>query len=222
MPAYAGLRKGSWLALKSSRRARVSIGGVKKRIVIIQGHPDEQGTHFCNALAEAYASGARGEGHEVEMIEVARLDFGLIRTMQQFRDGAPPLSIQEAQDVIRKADHLVFFFPLWLGAAPALLKGFLEQTFRDGFAMQVATKGRGWGRMLRGKSARIVVTMGMPAFVYRWYFGAHGLKSLERSILGFAGVGPIRESLIGRVEDRSVTSRGRWLIRMQALGRAGR
>jgi putative NADPH-quinone reductase len=195
---------------------------VKKRIVIVQGHPDAQGTHFCNALAEAYASGARGEGHEVEIIEVSRLDFPLIRTMQQFRDGVPPPSICEAQDVIRQADHLVFIFPLWLGTAPALLKGFLEQTFRDGFAMQVATHGRRWRRLLKGKSARIVVTMGMPAFIYRRYFGGHGLKSLERSILALAGIGPIRESLIGRVEDRSVTSRGRWLIRMQALGRVGR
>jgi putative NADPH-quinone reductase len=220
--AYASLLKDPWLPLKASRPARLSICGVKKRIVIIQGHPDAQGTHFCNALAEAYASGARGEGHEVEMIEVARLDFALIRTVQQFRDGAPPLSICEAQDVIRRADHLVFFFPLWLGTVPALLKGFLEQTFRDGFAMQIATNGRGWRRLLKGKSARIVVTMGMPAFVYRWYFRGHGLKSLERSILSFAGVGPIRESLIGSVEDRSVTSRGRWLIRMQALGRVAR
>jgi putative NADPH-quinone reductase len=195
---------------------------VMKHIAIIQGHPDEQGSHFCNALAEAYASGARGAGHEIEMIDVARLDFGLLRTMQEFRNGTPPAEIREAQDVIRRADHLVFFFPLWLGGAPAVLKGFLEQTFREGFAMQLDAGGRGWRRLLKGKSARIVVTMGMPAFVYRWYFGAHGLRWLERSILAFAGLAPIRESVIGRVEQRGPLSRGRWLIRMQALGRAGR
>ncbi len=33
--------------------------------------------------------------------------------------------------------------------------------------------------------------------------GVHGLKSLERSILGFAGIGPIRESLFGRIEQAS-------------------
>jgi len=195
---------------------------VNKRIAIIQGHPDPQGSHFCNALADAYASGARGEGHEVDIIEVARLDFSLIRTSAQFRDGAPPVEIREAQDIIRRADHLILIFPLWLGTVPALLKGFLEQTFRDGFAMQFAANGRGWKRLLKGKSARVVVTMGMPAFFYRWYFGAHGLKSLERSVLAFAGVAPIRESLIGRVEGRSTTSRGRWLIRMQELGRLAR
>ncbi len=51
------------------------------------------------------------------------------------------------------------------------------------------------------------------------FFGSHGLKSLERSILSFAGIAPIRASLIGRIDSRSQESRGRWLIRMQALGR---
>jgi putative NADPH-quinone reductase len=64
--------------------------------------------------------------------------------------------------------------------------------------------------------------MAMPASVYRWYFGAHGLKSLERSVLAFAGIRPIRASLIGGVEARSAEYRGRWLIRMQELGGAAR
>ena len=32
-------------------------------------------------------------------------------------------------------------------------------------------------RALRGKTARVVVTMGMPAAAYRWYFGAHDLAN---------------------------------------------
>ena len=195
---------------------------MKKRIAIIQGHPDTRDGHYCHALAEAYASGARGEGHEVQFINVAQLEFPLLRTQEQFRNESPPTEIRDAQSTIRWADHLVFVYPLWLGTLPALLKGFLEQTFRDGFAVQFAPDGRGWKRLLKGKSARIVVTMGMPAMVYRVYFGAHGLKSLERSILAFAGIGPIRENLIGTVDQRTTESRGRWLIKMQSLGRAAR
>jgi hypothetical protein len=63
--------------------------------------------------------------------------------------------------------------------------------------------------------------MGMPAFVYRWYFGAHGLRSLERNILGFSGIGPIRESLVGMVEG-AAARRARWLERLRALGGAAR
>ena len=39
--------------------------------------------------------------------------------------------------------------------------------------------------------------MGMPALVYRWYFRAHSVKSLERNILGFVGIAPVHETLIG-------------------------
>ena len=202
---------------ESSGRAVVS-----KRVAIIQGHPDPTGSHFCNALADAYASGARGEGHEVRMVDVARLDFSLLRTQDQFRNEAPCADIKDAQDTIQWADHLVFCYPLWLGTLPALLKGFLEQAFREGFAMKVRDDGHGWTQLLKGKSARIVVTMGMPAVMYRVFFGSHGLKSLERSILAFAGIAPIRVNLIGRVDSRSQESRGRWLVRMQTLGRAAR
>src|SRR6185369_8585890 len=162
---------------------------------------------------------ARGEGHEVRIIDVARLDFSLLRTQEQFKNETPCEDIRDAQDAIRWADHVVFCYPLWLGTLPALLKGFLEQVFREGFAMKMRPDGHGWTRLLKGKSARVVVTMGMPALMYRVFFGSHGLKSLERSILEFAGISPIRVSLIGLVDTRSQESRGRWLIRMQSLGR---
>jgi putative NADPH-quinone reductase len=191
------------------------------RIAVIQGHPDPEGSHFCNALTDAYAAGARGEGHEVRMVDVARLEFGLIRTQEQFRNEEPCEDIRDAQDTIRWADHIVLCYPLWLGSLPALLKAFLEQVFREGFAFKTRTDGHGWTRLLKGKSARIVVTMGMPALMYRVFFGSHGLKSLERSILQFAGIAPIRVSLIGLVDHRSQQSRGRWLIRMQSFGRRG-
>ena len=102
---------------------------------------------------------------------------------------------------------------------PALLKGFFEQVFRPGFAHR--TDDRGWQALLKGRSARIVVTMGMPALIYRWYFGAHGLKSLERSILAFVGIKPIRETLIGMMGSASERKRKAWLEKLRALGEGG-
>jgi hypothetical protein len=61
----------------------------------------------------------------------------------------------------------------------------------------------------------------MPALAYRWYFGAHSLKSLERNILGFVGIVPIRASLIGMVGGRSA-KRENWIRKMRTLGNAAR
>jgi putative NADPH-quinone reductase len=59
----------------------------------------------------------------------------------------------------------------------------------------------------------------MPALIYRWYFRAHGVRGLERSILGFAGMGPVRETLLGMVDAVSDAKRQRWLDRMIKYGR---
>lgn len=51
-----------------------------RRIALIQAHPDAAGGHLCHALAQAYADGAARAGHEVRVIDVAHLDFPLLRS----------------------------------------------------------------------------------------------------------------------------------------------
>jgi putative NADPH-quinone reductase len=154
----------------------------------------------------------------VTRIDVATLEFPWLRTKEDFEQGAPPPALVPCQEAIAQADHLLVVYPLWLGTMPAVLKAFFEQVFRPGFAF--ALGGRTRRQPLKGKSARIVVTMGMPVLIYRWYFGAHGLKSLERSILAFCGIGPIRESLFGMIETVSAAKRDKWLATMRILGGA--
>jgi len=190
-------------------------------IAIIQGHPGPAPDRFGCALATAYAEGAAGAGREVRTIEVATLDFPVLRTRTEWERDPPIEAIRQAQESIAWAKHLVIVYPLWLGSMPALLKAFLEQVMRPGFAIARPEEGGMGRKLLTGRSARIVVTMGMPALFYRWYFRAHSLKSLERNILRFCGIGPIRETLIGSVEA-SAAQRAKWLSRMEALGRAGR
>ncbi|MFC6671526.1 NAD(P)H-dependent oxidoreductase [Marinobacterium aestuariivivens] len=188
-----------------------------KRITIIQGHPDPDRQHLGYALADAYADGARTAGHEVRLLEVARLDFPLLRTKQAFEEEKPPEVILDAQDAIRWAQHLVIFYPLWLGTMPALLKAFLEQVLRPDFAFNIRDDGQ-WDKQLRGRSARVIITMGMPALAYRFYFGAHGLKNLKRNILGFCGVEPVNTTLFGRVEAADESRCQNWLLEVYKLG----
>jgi putative NADPH-quinone reductase len=107
---------------------------------------------------------------------------------------------------------------------PALVKGFLEQVARPGFAFSAEGSNPFGHKHLKGRSARVVVTMGMPALAYRWYFRAHSLKSLERNILGFVGISPIHETLIGMVGqpgEGDPEAARRWLAKLRKLGQAG-
>lgn len=193
-----------------------------RRIAIIQGHPDAKARHLGHALADEYAKGAQDGSHEVKRIEVTKLDFPLLRTKEEFEQGTPPDSIKQAQDIIKWADHLVIIYPLWHGSMPALLKAFFEQVFRPGFGIEYQKSGLIPKKLLAGKSARIVVTMDMPAFLYRWFFLAHSLKSLARNILGFSGIGPIKMTLIGSKEGMDDRQRAGWLDEMRGLGDLGK
>jgi putative NADPH-quinone reductase len=189
------------------------------RIAIIQGHPTPDSRHFCHALADAYGQGAAAGGHDVRVISVAGLDFPLLRSKLDWDGAPPPPAIAEAQRILAWAEHLVIIYPLWLGGMPALLKGFMEQAFRPAYMTGGAGPGTSWKTALKGRSSRIVITMGMPAFVYRWYFGAHSLKSLKRSILSLVGIGPNRHTLIGMIEGMSDAKRKAWLETLRSLGR---
>jgi putative NADPH-quinone reductase len=120
----------------------------------------------------------------------------------------------------------VKIFPVWNGAMPALLKGFFEQTFRPAFIFPDMKPGEQLGfssyfrqrKALTGKTARVITTMQMAAFVYRWYFHPHP----EKNALRLSGLGPIRETLIGLVEASDGRRRASWLKKVHALGHNAR
>ena len=193
-----------------------------KRIAVILGHPDPDPARFGRALAAAYARGAEAAGHEVRVIPVATLDFPVLRRAQDWQEADAPEAIREAQATVAWAGHLVILFPLWLGDMPALLKAFLEQLLRPGFAFTKAAPGRPWKTLLKGKSARLVVTMGMPASFYRLFYRAHSVASLRRNILAFCGIAPVRTTYIGTIEGGEDSRRRDWLEEMTKLGREAR
>jgi len=191
-----------------------------RRILIVQGHPDPEQAHLCHALADAYAEGAEAAGHQVRRVEIAQLEFPLLRSQEDFMEHRPPEILRTAQESITWCEHLVLVFPLWLGGAPALVQGFMEQVFRPGFAYRYREKG--FPEMLmKGRSARVVVTMGMPALMYRMWYLSHGVRRLTRSALGFVGFAPIRESQFGMVGSANEAKRRSWLDAMRELGRKG-
>ncbi|WP_313706371.1 NAD(P)H-dependent oxidoreductase [Massilia sp.] len=192
------------------------------RILIVQGHPDPAARHLCHVLARAYADGARGAGHAVETVEPAALDFPLLRSADAWQHGAVPEALVPVQQAIREATHLVFVYPLWLGEMPALLKGFLEQVARPGFAIAAGGRNPLKAGLLGGRSARVIVTMGMPAAAYRWFYGAHSLKALKRNILEFAGIRPVRTTVVGSAADLAPEVVARWCARLRELGAQAR
>lgn len=190
----------------------------ERNVLVINGNPDSAPGKLSHALAEAYGEGALDAGCTVRHLAVGAIDFSVLRQAEDFLHPARDVSIAAAQAALLAADHVAIIYPLWLGAAPALLKAFLEQVACGGFLMEKRDKGFPRGK-LKGRSARVIVTMGMPPLLYRLAYGAHGVKAFNRSILGLAGLGPIRTALFGGKEIEAAGAPD-VIAKVRALGRA--
>tara|TARA_R110000868_G_scaffold222065_1_gene473968 strand:- start:10950 stop:11537 length:588 start_codon:yes stop_codon:yes gene_type:complete len=189
-----------------------------KSVCIINGHPDPAKGHFVEALADAYAHGA-GEGdHTVSRIDIAKLPIEFLRNAAEF--GQPPgEAIASERAKIAAADHVVLVYPLWMGSMPAIDKAFLEQISRGEFLMDTAGDSSKWPvQKMKGKSVRLIVTMGMPGLAYRVMFGAHSVKALEQGIFRIVGFKPVRHTILGMVEAVGAEGRARMIERVRALG----
>lgn len=188
-----------------------------RKILIINGHPDPQS--FCLALADAYAEGAQAQDSvEVRRIDLCRLPFNPIlqygyRQRTELEEG-----LLEAQELIRWADHLVFVYPTWWGAMPAILKGFIDRVFLPGFAFKYRENSPLWDKLLTGKTARLIVTMDTPAWYYRLVYWRAGHLVMKRNILKFCGIQPVRVTEISPVKTSTAEQRAKWLNQVKKLG----
>ncbi|HTQ83649.1 MAG TPA: NAD(P)H-dependent oxidoreductase, partial [Pseudolabrys sp.] len=126
--------------------------------------------------------------------------------------------LAHARDAFLASDHVVFIFPLWCGDMPAIMKGFIERLVQpELLKIQESGDEANW-KVFWGKSSRVIMTMGMPGWFYRYYYGAHALKLLRRNILHFMGIKPVRSKIYGRVTAVSADTRKEWLREVEAMG----
>lgn len=190
---------------------------MSKRILVILGHPAKDS--FCRALADSFIKGAKEAGNEVQFIAIGNLSFDPIlhHGYQTIQDLEPDLI--SAQTSITWAQHIVFVYPIWWGAMPALLKGFIDRVFLPGFAFKFKDGSMFWDRLLSGRSARLLVTMDTPPWYFRWVYRMPGHNQMKRTILEFCGIKPVAISNFGVIKSSNPQNREKWLAQANKLGR---
>ncbi|WP_165675286.1 NAD(P)H-dependent oxidoreductase [Metapseudomonas otitidis] len=199
----------------SARHGATPLEGDGKRILMILGSPKDNS--LCGALGDAYAQGARGEGHVVRVLKLSEMAFDPV--LHQGYDQSQPLEpdLLEAQRQIHWAQHLVFVYPVWWGGVPALLKGFLDRVLLPGFAFRYRGP-RNWDKLLEGRTADLLVTLDTPPWYFRWVYGAPGHRQMKRTILGFCGIRTRHLAEFAPVHTSTEEQRQAWLRRAETLG----
>ncbi|MBI3778983.1 MAG: NAD(P)H-dependent oxidoreductase [Gammaproteobacteria bacterium] len=189
---------------------------MSKKILVILGQP--QRNSYGGALAQAYIEGARAAGAEVREIYLGDLRFDACPASGAPNPAGLEPDLARAQESIKWAEHLVFVYPIWWGTIPALLKGFVERVFLPGFAVNFRDNSPLWDKLLKGRSARLIVTLNTPSWIYRWYFGRPGHNTMKKTILQFCGVSPVRITEVGPIKNSTDAKRKQWLDQVRALG----
>lgn len=189
-----------------------------KTILIINGNPKEQS--LSKSIVDSYKKGAENAAN-VEVLNLNELTFNINQTGPlKLEDNVLESDLALAQNLIKKADHIVWVFPIWWGGMPAVLKGFIDRTFLSGFAFQYRSGSQFWDKLLQGKSARIIVTMDAPSWYYRFFLKSHSVNQLKKSILNFCGIKVKGVSYFGKVRFRKENEITEFLVKMTDLGKS--
>lgn len=186
-----------------------------KKILVILGHPSSNS--FCGALAERYAQSALRAGHEVRQLWLGTMDFDPV--LREGYQQVQPLEadLRQAQADILWAEQLTLVYPIWWGGVPALLKGFFDRVFLPGFAFKYREGKAFPEKLLRGRSAHLLVTMDTPPWYYRWVYRMPGLHQVRKTTLAFCGIEPRHTLTFGPILDSSAAQREAWLLQAQAI-----
>lgn len=191
--------------------------------VVIDAHPRPDS--LCASLARRYVIGAQRAGVAVRHLALRELGFDPHVRTHRPQDQPLEPDLQAALALLESADHLVFVYPTWWGAMPALLKGFLDRVMLPGRSFRERDGHEGYEPLWRGKTADLVTTMDTPPLVHRFVFGRPGIQALGKATLSFCGVRIARIRAFGPVNASQPAQRLEWHERVQTdaerLSRAG-
>jgi NAD(P)H dehydrogenase (quinone) len=188
---------------------------MKKNILVILGHPDTNS--FCGSLTKAYINSASENDSEVRELQLGELEFDPIlwNGYNKIQELEPDLA--KAQELIQWSNHIVFVYPNWWGAMPALMKGFFDRVFLPGFAFKYREDSVP-DKLLSGRTAHLMVTMDTPPWYYRWIYHRPGHNEMKRTILEFCGIKVVKISEFAPIKDSSQQQREKWIAIAKDLG----
>lgn len=189
-----------------------------RNVLIILGHPSKNS--FCKALMDAYEKGAEFSGSVIRKIYVGDLVFNP-NLSEGYKDRLTNIlepDLQQVQQDIQWADHLVFVYPTWWGSMPAITKGLIDRVFLPGFAFK-HHKGKNFPeKLMKGKSIRILVTMDAPKLWFYLFYRAAQYRMLRLLVFDYVGFSPIRFNTFGFMRKSTPEQRQKWLNKVEDIG----
>ncbi|MEV3937437.1 NAD(P)H-dependent oxidoreductase [Glycomyces sp. NPDC049804] len=145
------------------------------RTHIVYAHPHNRSLNA--ALRDEAVQTLEALGHTVTVSDLYAMDFKAVADFDDFgpteserfieaaaeaweKDALAP-DIKAEQEKLLAADNVILQFPLWWFTVPAIMKGWMDRVFANGFGYGTSRDWKRYGDgVLAGKRAMIVVTTG--------------------------------------------------------------
>ena len=169
------------------------------RHLIVAAHP--RAKSFNHAVTEAFRAVLVERGHEVAVRDLYAAGFNPVLSARELANigrHKPPRDVRTEQAAIRRADVLTFIAPIWWSGFPAMLQGYLDRVFSEGFAYII--KRGSYVPGLADKKAAIVNTSGASAQELRSAGTMRALKVIwDEGLIEFCGMEMLGHLYLGGI-----------------------
>ncbi|RYE58057.1 MAG: flavodoxin family protein [Sphingobacteriales bacterium] len=188
------------------------------KVVIVFNHPYEGS--FGNAILSAVTQGLKQANHNVDLIHLDRDGFNPAMSkedLKAFIEQQPvDRQVIDYHERLKKADHLVFIFPIWWDLMPAMTKGFIDRVLSPGVVYDHHPRGFGLVPLLKNlKGVTIITTMNKPRIIYSLLIGNLIRKAMIRSVFKTMGYKNLKWISYNMVKLVSQEKRVKWLTDIQ-------
>ncbi len=188
-----------------------------KHILIINGHPDKES--FNHALASSYKKGALKTDAIIDEINIADLNFNPnLKFGYRKRTELEP-DLLDSIAKIKKANHIVWCFPIWWAGYPAIMKGFVDRTFLPGITFQPIAGKPFPKKLLKGKTARLIITSDTPSWYDSFFMKRPAINQFKKGTLAFCGITPVKTTFLSTIKNSTSAQRNKWLKKVHTLGK---
>lgn len=188
-------------------------------VLAVFAHPNRNS--FTGAILDRFLAGLGADGaHSTELADLYREGFDCRfqpEDFAQFRGETMPEAVLAEQRRVDRADALAFVFPVWWWSFPAMLKGWIDRVFSEGWAYNFEP-GISRGR-LQDRPVQLIGVAGSRESTYLKYgYGEAMRVQIDTGILGYCGLRDVAIVLFYDVEQ-SPENRARYLEDAENLGR---
>lgn len=138
---------------------------------------------FCAALCKQATEVLTEKGDEVDLIDLHADGFNPVMSAEElalWRKGEPMNErVADYQNRIRKADRIIFIFPIWWELMPAMTKGFLDKVYAKNVLYNQPKDDPMSTNLSKDTEIVVITCMGTPTGIYKTVFGKPVIKAMQ-------------------------------------------